>query len=294
MENTARIVDFGHRHPTEYRRLKPSAGLRDIVESIWVQQEFVGPARTEPSCVVPTGTVEILFQYGDLIGHREKNVFREMPRSYVTGQRSRPVQVVSAGQVGIILVSLYPWGLAPLFPGSLEAPDGYTDLRLLIGGRVVERLEEALSLAPSTGARIGLIEEFLLRIRRPSLDQRMVLAARVMSSAEPEQTFAQSARALAMSERHLSRSFKAAVGLRPGMFMRVMRFQRAMSLRRRTGMPWADLALSCGYADQSHLIHEVRRFTGRSPGRIVLEGQPSNSTFNGDGVSRFFDTVYVS
>jgi AraC-like DNA-binding protein len=33
----------------------------------------------------------------------------------------------------------------------------------------------------------------------------------------------------------------------------------------RTKMPWADLALSCGYYDQSHFINEFKSFSGLSP-----------------------------
>ena len=30
-------------------------------------------------------------------------------------------------------------------------------------------------------------------------------------------------------------------------------------------MPWAELAFECGFYDQSHLISEFRRITGRTP-----------------------------
>ena len=40
---------------------------------------------------------------------------------------------------------------------------------------------------------------------------------------------------------------------------------------------WSDLALSLGYADQSHFINDFRRLVGRSPGSYAqsLE-QPKN------------------
>jgi AraC-like DNA-binding protein len=30
-------------------------------------------------------------------------------------------------------------------------------------------------------------------------------------------------------------------------------------------MPWGELAFACGFSDQSHLIAEFRRITGRTP-----------------------------
>jgi AraC-like DNA-binding protein len=30
-------------------------------------------------------------------------------------------------------------------------------------------------------------------------------------------------------------------------------------------MPWGELAYTCGFSDQSHLIHEFRAITGRTP-----------------------------
>jgi AraC-like DNA-binding protein len=37
-----------------------------------------------------------------------------------------------------------------------------------------------------------------------------------------------------------------------------------------------DLALGCGYFDQSHLVRDVRRFTGLTPTELV--GQVSGRT----------------
>lgn len=44
-------------------------------------------------------------------------------------------------------------------------------------------------------------------------------------------------------------------------------FQEAGAVRTagKTAMRWADLALDCGYYDQSHFINEFRDFSGLSP-----------------------------
>jgi AraC-like DNA-binding protein len=95
------------------------------------------------------------------------------------------------------------------------------------------------------------------------------------------------------SRRHLIAQFHRYFGMTPKMIARISRFHMAVAavhrLRRepfpyaegkpyldrqagngvraaaRTTMGWADLALACGYYDQSHLINEFRSFSGLSP-----------------------------
>ena len=57
-----------------------------------------------------------------------------------------------------------------------------------------------------------------------------------------------------------------ATGLSPKQLCRILRFRRAADLitRMRRGQ-WAQLAADCGYADQAHLIHEFRAFSGYTP-----------------------------
>ncbi|GHC74562.1 hypothetical protein GCM10007079_08910 [Nocardiopsis terrae] len=55
-------------------------------------------------------------------------------------------------------------------------------------------------------------------------------------------------------------------GLSPKTVQQVGRLQRALRLIRAGGSrTLADVAFSAGYADQAHLTHEARRFTGRTP-----------------------------
>jgi len=278
---------------TQYQRLKPAPGLRDIVESIWVQHLDQPFADRAPSWVVPTGTVEILFQYGEPVAHLHPQGRLTMPKSYVTGQRSRPVQVIGTGTLGIVIVSLYPWGLSNLYPGAVTETDSYLDLNLLDNSGQIARLEDALARSTKSESKVRLIESFLMKLRQDHIDRRMAAASRLLANSQFERPLRRAARTLEISERHLSRTFKSTIGLPPSVFVRIMRFQRAIRMRRMSNLPWAAIAASCGFSDQAHLIHEVREFTGRSPGQIVLDAHSGDSTFNGEGVSRFFDTVYM-
>ncbi len=276
-----------------YRKLRPGPGLTDIVEKIWIQHEHMAPRVRKPSGVLPTGTVELLFHYGDRIAHIESGRLLRMPRSYVTGQRSRPVSVVSTGRHRVIIVSLYPWGLNTLYPEAVCAIDGYVDLRLLDSSTRVEKLEEHLRHAGSVNRRVQLVEEFLMSARRREVNREMVAASRILAGKGLKRGVHHTKGVLNLSERHLSRQFKSVIGLPPSVYMRIMRFQHAISARRESVASWAAIAADCGYSDQSHLVREIRRFSGRAPENLKLDSRPGKATFNGSQVSEFFDTVYV-
>ena len=276
------------------QRIKPSPALADIVESIWIQEDLEARGEQEPSCVLPTGTVEILFNYGDRFAHLEGRRLTAVPRFYVTGQRSRPVYPLATGPIGIVIVSLFPWGLRALFPQAAEMIDGYQDLFLLPTRPRMVDLEDRLLAAEDQGTRVRLVEEFLVSQRATTtVDRRMISAAHMLATDGRRQMVQDVAERFSMSRRHFARTFHDAIGIQAKMFSRIMRFQQAISLRRSTRLPWVDIAATCGYSDQAHLNHDVKEFSRKTPGRIDLERRAVAEVFNGQGVSGFFDTVYL-
>jgi len=78
---------------------------------------------------------------------------------------------------------------------------------------------------------------------------------------------AECARQAGVSERRLSQVFREEVGLKPKMWWRIQRFQAATrDLYAGADLRWAELALQCGYYDQSHFINDFRSFSGINPG----------------------------
>ncbi len=76
----------------------------------------------------------------------------------------------------------------------------------------------------------------------------------------------ETARELGISERRLHLVFSEDVGLSPKQWSRVRRFQRALcALYKGVDMRWAELATTCGYADQAHFSRDFRRFSGVDP-----------------------------
>jgi AraC-like DNA-binding protein len=71
------------------------------------------------------------------------------------------------------------------------------------------------------------------------------------------------ARSTGWSERRFSQVFREQVGFTPKVWSRLQRFQCAVrQLRAGVEVPWADLAVECGFYDQAHLANEFRSFSG--------------------------------
>jgi AraC-like DNA-binding protein len=91
-----------------------------------------------------------------------------------------------------------------------------------------------------------------------------VIAAALLSG----RTVREVADDLGYSERQLHRRSVAAFGYAPKILQRVARFQRALRLAR-SGLSPAEVAATCGYTDQSHLSHDVKRLSGLPLGRLL-------------------------
>jgi AraC-like DNA-binding protein len=82
------------------------------------------------------------------------------------------------------------------------------------------------------------------------------------------------AREVGLPQRQFIQLFNSHVGLTPKVFSRIQRFQRARVLAEKLETPhWAELALNCGYFDQSHLINDFQEFSGSTPGTYSLQQQ---------------------
>ena len=57
----------------------------------------------------------------------------------------------------------------------------------------------------------------------------------------------------------------------------VLRFRRVLKAFETSAVAWTDLAMDCGYYDQSHLIRDFKRFTGRAPRAYLLEARSLSS-----------------
>ncbi len=94
------------------------------------------------------------------------------------------------------------------------------------------------------------------------------LLARLVASLDAGRPVASVAGELGVGARWLHRRSLAVFGYGPKTLARVLRLQRALATAR-AGVPLAETAARCGYADQAHLTRDVRELTGLTPGALL-------------------------
>jgi AraC family transcriptional regulator len=77
---------------------------------------------------------------------------------------------------------------------------------------------------------------------------------------------AELARALSLSPGHFARAFKQTTGQAPHRWLMEQRIGKAKQLLIGTTLSLGEIALACGFADQSHFTRVFSRVTHFSPG----------------------------
>jgi len=128
-------------------------------------------------------------------------------------------------------------------------------------------MRERILAAPSPRAKFQVLERTLLATARSFTRHPAVgFALRELEAVPQARTIAQVTGAVGLSQRRFIDRFRDEVGLTPKLFCRVRRFQQVVAVAHRSRkVDWTDLALSCGYYDQAHFIHDFQAFSGMTP-----------------------------
>ena len=270
--------------PFDFRLRTRDPLLSPAVASIWYARGTI-PYRRER--VAPTGSTVAVIVLGDPIietagGPRAVPLWAD--RGFLIGPHDRPVTNEPTGETFAIGIVTTPVGCRAAF-GLDPAP---------IAGRVVEltgawepgvRLREGLialvtASEPDPEAMLDLVVTTLAHsfdLDVPGLD-RCERAVALLDE-DPLRPIADIAAAVGVSHGHLDREFTRIVGLSPRRLARLLRVERLLQAIDLDGdVPWADLAATHGWADQSHMIRDFRRHTGSSPSAYMAARRAFETT----------------
>ena len=243
----------------------PSPNLRSWVRSLWYcQTSRIFHCRER---VLPNGCMQIILNlsrsYLTNCGEDE-TANRRLPRAIVVGARARYNVIDTADMEELVGIVIQPGGFAGLFR---ERADLFFERSISLeevwtGTSLIDTLCEV----PTPVGKLATLEVFLTGRLNPRTRRSDLVDQALHLFRENGLCVAECARSIGISERRLSQVFREHVGIAPKMWCRIRRFQIAVrALHHGLDVPWAELALRCGYYDQSHFSNDFRAFSGIDP-----------------------------
>jgi len=244
-----------------YAEYPPSPHFARLVDAYWILD---GDGDGVPDAILPDGRVELIFHYGvTFCRHHPSGAIERQPDTLVAGQTLAPVVLSHTGRAGVAAVRLKPGAARAV----LRLPAGDITGAILPLDAVLpsaEYVRDRLGHAKDDAERIAALEAWLAELRlgepRTEVEASVEMILRTGGRAD----VATLAAHCGIGVRRLERRFVEDVGVTPKQLARVVRLQRALR-HVRTGRALVDVALACGYYDQSHMVLDFQRLAAVSP-----------------------------
>jgi AraC-like DNA-binding protein len=223
--------------------------------------------------VLPDGCVELILNLRDDMirdyDPRDPLKFETRGGSILCGPHSEFMVIDTEAQGAVMGIHFQPGGAWP-FLGGTPARELLNQTLSLedVWGTSARELRQCIVHASSHANRFRILESALMERLRPDRDRHPAVAWSVVEieRARPARTLSAITNEIGISSRRFIELFSREVGLTPKRYHRIRRFQRVVqTVHRKREVHWADLAVTCGYFDQAHFIHDFKDFCGLTP-----------------------------
>lgn len=245
----------------QLNRYFPTTLLADFVEHYWVVEWLLPEGYTHVQEVLPTLSVQLVFQLDEATIHGVK--------------KQRFIQHIS-GTGRVVGVKFKPGGFYPFLEKSvLTIAHQETEAYALLG------ITTPPIYVPVTGEHAPVLEaiEVLLLRLLPKKEEKMLLVQQITATALADRTMISTAQLAAhfhLTIRTLERLFSKYVGINPKWVIKIFRFHDIVErIAGSTEVNWAQLAIDLGYFDQAHFIKDFRIMMGKTPQEYALECRKS-------------------
>jgi AraC-like DNA-binding protein len=248
-----------------YLERQPAPPLNCCIRMLWYARVPHSPHSRER--ILPTGRVQVILNLARdfLLDCPEGQPALARPPSLIVGARSTYEIVDTSDMADLIGIVFEPGGFAPFASDAVDVFSNRSVSLEDVWGAPALALRDRLREIPTPHLRFRYLEEFLLQRFGGRLTRSRLVdfALSSFQRAPSVSTVREVARSTGWSERRFSQVFREQVGFSPKAWTRIQRFQRAVQqLHVGADIPWAELALDCGFYDQSHFANDFRAFSG--------------------------------
>jgi AraC-like DNA-binding protein len=193
-----------------------------------------------------------------------------LPNSFLYGQISAFKDVCLLNETDLVIVVFQPSGINQLLgiPAG-ELRDTITNTAYLFGRQgleLYERLAEKITIQD----KLRLLNHFFIELAGKRIcrnDSVIKAAVNTIVKNNGLVSLDQLVKLTGYTERHIERMFNESVGISPKKFGNIIKLHHFLKHLKNgsNNKNLTAIAYEAGYADQSHLIKEFKKFTGMTP-----------------------------
>lgn len=225
---------------------------------------------------LPDGNVEIIIDLDDkpkfIYDNETLREIQSCHHVWASGVRTEPISIHS-GKDAVMLIVAFKKGMAyPFFPFPMhEISDAVVDADL-IWGTGFAFLRERILATKDFLHRFQLVEDFLIKefLSKMILNPCVEYALNEIVRRPDQINLGRLSQKIGYSQKHFIALFKNQVGITPKSYLKLMRFQKAVTeIEDHQEIDWTELAGECGFYDQPHFINDFKLFSGFTPEEYV-------------------------
>lgn len=195
---------------------------------------------------------------------------RKLPGIEVLGHLTVPSRLTVTKGTSVLIARIYPYASSLFFPNAISEFTNYATDAYGIFSREINDFYDGLMETGSIRQKVEALDMFLTgklvknqkQYRKTEVIRQV--CAHICSTGDAFDSKALST-SFGFSERYIEKLFVEMVGLTPGAFFSVKRFNKSLGLVLSSDRKLTSIAYDCGYFDQSHFIKEFKKFTGITP-----------------------------
>ncbi|NBC83924.1 MAG: helix-turn-helix domain-containing protein [Bacteroidetes bacterium] len=260
----------------EYCIAKSSLALSQWVKCYWTIDNCLPSNVQYVHRIVPHGLAELSFYFDKTPASLNQNISISESTN-IAGQLSCFYDLKISRRLSMFSIIFQPAGLYSFF--NIPVSEFYNQqipLRYILKETTSE-LELKLHHARSFASRILIAEQFLLHQLRNNNktsyhNPRIQNSIALINQSKGRVNINYLATQACLSRKQFERIFLKYIGISPGRFMKIVRFQHAIHEKSiNNNINLTELSYKCGYFDQSHMTNDFMQLAGMNPKKYFSE-----------------------
>lgn len=225
----------------------------------------------EYELLLPDGTPQLIITLDDnprfgttnLEDRKALNTFRN---AWFTGLFTQPILYLSEQNASTLAIQFEPYGLSTLLGiPAQKLKNRMVEAELILNHSILDLREKLMELR-SFQERIAAVEHFLLHTFTTKQPKTGLVKAVVHDQRFQEVTLKKISNQIGYSQKHIIHAFSQTIGTTPKKLQTLWKINKSLALLHSKRLcSVSQIALECGFFDQSHFIKSFRQITSMTP-----------------------------